>query len=499
MLPLPRRSSDRSHPRRNKVPAPTPSHSAQDRRCRRLQDRLRLSDPRPSRRDKSRLRRHQGLTPLTTITHKAVSRHSVRPSPRRPWAFDRGGFHSPRNSSSHFDPHQSPAPLPALQTQSPHTFSHPPSARPDVNRRASGGAYGPGAYQAPFGAPSPQAHFAPADRPQPRIESSHRRYRPPTGQHTPKVARTLTGISRLRSSIRRRVRKRIRTRRKSPTQATRSMTTRPAQAGVRAASHSGLCTARSAARQRRRTTAGAWAPSVCICKRVSGAESSSGRSRRSKRRAGATGPLHLDRRASTCSTTKDSALGLSDIRGQANGIASAGGADVGWLVGTTAAAAGPSTRNCWRCTSACTSRSTSDLSRSRQRCKPPTSGSRCFRAIWTAGCPPSRTKCRASRRCETCARSQATGCRGSVDEITESVRSIHARDDPDPDSMVLATSIVGNQLGRSGRRGQRYRGHALSFGQGAQCRAHRPRSIPQADQDARQGAVHEARPGAQDQ
>ena len=34
----------------------------------------------------------------------------------------------------------------------------------------------------------------------------------------------------------------------------------------------------------------------------------------------------------------------------------------------------------------------------------------------------------------------------SVTEITESLRSLQAREDPDPDSMVLATSIVGNQL-----------------------------------------------------
>ncbi|GAC94008.1 hypothetical protein PHSY_001577 [Pseudozyma hubeiensis SY62] len=43
---------------------------------------------------------------------------------------------------------------------------------------------------------------------------------------------------------------------------------------------------------------------------------------------------------------------------------------------------------------------------------------------------------------------QITGDRldSSVNEITESLRSIQAREDPDPDSMVLATSIVGNQL-----------------------------------------------------
>ena len=43
---------------------------------------------------------------------------------------------------------------------------------------------------------------------------------------------------------------------------------------------------------------------------------------------------------------------------------------------------------------------------------------------------------------------QATGDRlqSSVTEITESVRNLQAREDPDPDSMVLATSIVGNQL-----------------------------------------------------
>ncbi|SPO24615.1 related to Tumor susceptibility gene 101 protein [Ustilago trichophora] len=43
---------------------------------------------------------------------------------------------------------------------------------------------------------------------------------------------------------------------------------------------------------------------------------------------------------------------------------------------------------------------------------------------------------------------QTTGDRlaSSVNEITESVRTLQAREDPDPDSMVLATSIVGNQL-----------------------------------------------------
>ncbi len=42
----------------------------------------------------------------------------------------------------------------------------------------------------------------------------------------------------------------------------------------------------------------------------------------------------------------------------------------------------------------------------------------------------------------------ATGDRldASVAEITESVRGLQTREDPDPDSMVLATSIVGNQL-----------------------------------------------------
>ncbi|SPO23590.1 related to Tumor susceptibility gene 101 protein [Ustilago trichophora] len=43
---------------------------------------------------------------------------------------------------------------------------------------------------------------------------------------------------------------------------------------------------------------------------------------------------------------------------------------------------------------------------------------------------------------------QTTGDRlaSSVNEITESVLNLQAREDPDPDSMVLATSIVGNQL-----------------------------------------------------
>ncbi|KAJ9479294.1 Suppressor protein STP22 of temperature-sensitive alpha-factor receptor and arginine permease [Pseudozyma hubeiensis] len=43
---------------------------------------------------------------------------------------------------------------------------------------------------------------------------------------------------------------------------------------------------------------------------------------------------------------------------------------------------------------------------------------------------------------------QVTGDRldSSVNEITESLRSVQAREEPDPDSMVLATSIVGNQL-----------------------------------------------------
>lgn len=34
----------------------------------------------------------------------------------------------------------------------------------------------------------------------------------------------------------------------------------------------------------------------------------------------------------------------------------------------------------------------------------------------------------------------------SVSEITESIHSLQARPDPEPDSLVLATSIVGNQL-----------------------------------------------------
>lgn len=43
---------------------------------------------------------------------------------------------------------------------------------------------------------------------------------------------------------------------------------------------------------------------------------------------------------------------------------------------------------------------------------------------------------------------QTTGDRleSSVNEITESIRSLQAKEEPDPDSMVLATSIVGNQL-----------------------------------------------------
>lgn len=43
---------------------------------------------------------------------------------------------------------------------------------------------------------------------------------------------------------------------------------------------------------------------------------------------------------------------------------------------------------------------------------------------------------------------QTTGDRleASVTEITQSLRSLQEREDPDPDSMVLATSIVGNQL-----------------------------------------------------
>lgn len=34
----------------------------------------------------------------------------------------------------------------------------------------------------------------------------------------------------------------------------------------------------------------------------------------------------------------------------------------------------------------------------------------------------------------------------SVTEITDQVRMLQGKEDPDPDSMVLATSIVGNQL-----------------------------------------------------
>lgn len=38
------------------------------------------------------------------------------------------------------------------------------------------------------------------------------------------------------------------------------------------------------------------------------------------------------------------------------------------------------------------------------------------------------------------------GLQASVNELTSTLEGIQAREDPDPDSMVLATSIVGNQL-----------------------------------------------------
>ncbi|GAC76194.1 vacuolar sorting protein [Moesziomyces antarcticus T-34] len=365
------------------------------------------------------------------------------PKPSSSMGFDRGGFHSPRNSSSHFDPHQSPAPLPALQTQSPHTFSHPPSARPDVNRRASGGAYGPGAYQAPFGAPSPQAHFAPADRPQPRIESSHS---PVSPSHRPAYAEGRPYAYGHQSTPQQHPPTRAQTY-PYPTQEPHPSHTQhdnePAQAGVR------LPVTQGYAQPGLPHANGGGPPPVPGPHPYASASASQAPNPAAAGVADRNGvparPAATPRPKSVnLLDDEDSALGLSDTRGQANGIALAGGPT------SAGSSAPPPPRPINPELLALHERVyvkidqrlvtlSSTLQASNQRLE-------VLSSDLDRGLPAIEDEMSRLKAVRDVCKITGDRLQGSVDEITESVRSIHARDDPDPDSMVLATSIVGNQL-----------------------------------------------------
>ncbi len=141
---------------------------------------------------------------------------------------------------------------------------------------------------------------------------------------------------------------------------------------------------------------------------------------------------------------EDSALGLSDTRGQANGIALAGGPT------SAGSSAPPPPRPINPELLALHERVyvkidqrlvtlSSTLQASNQRLE-------VLSSDLDRGLPAIEDEMSRLKAVRDVCKITGDRLQGSVDEITESVRSIHARDDPDPDSMVLATSIVGNQL-----------------------------------------------------
>ena len=375
------------------------------------------------------------------------------PKPSSSMGFERGGFHSPRSSSSHFDPHQSPAPLPALQAQSPHTFSNPTSAVSDVNRRASGGAYGPRAYQAPHGAPSPQAHFIPADRAQARIESSHSPVSPshrPTNveghpqaygnqstpqQHPPSRAQTYPYPT------------------QGPHPSHSQYGSEAAHAGLRQPVYSGTPGAPGYIQPSLPSANGAGPPPVPGPHPYPSSSASQGPNPGAP--PGAPGaadrngmpalPAAAPRPKSVnLLDDEDTALGLSDTRGQANGFASAGGP----LSAGSSAPPPPRPINPEllalheRVYSKIDQRLvtlSSTLQASNQRLE-------VLSSDLDRGLPAIEDEMSRLKAVRDVCKITGDRLQGSVDEITESIRSIQARDDPDPDSMVLATSIVGNQL-----------------------------------------------------